>query len=157
MYSQSTYHSQLLLEINKSVVMTKPARRNHRAQILGLQRHQVWAVLLLSVIGLMLDIKLGSQTLITKSMAAGAFLFYFSQQIFTSFAYRTTGAKVAKEVVFNMYAGLAVKWLITIGGFALIFGFLRPISSLSVLLSYFAMQILHVVVMWRANLDRLSN
>ncbi|MGK8251493.1 ATP synthase subunit I [Moraxella lacunata] len=85
----------------------------------------------------------------TKSMALGGLLGYIAQCAFTLIAYRTTGARAGRVIMLNMYLGQMIKWFITLMGFALIFMLAKPIGAFLVILAYFALQVVHILVMWR--------
>ncbi|MDO5050349.1 ATP synthase subunit I [Moraxella equi] len=127
--------------------MSKPAQRHQQARVYRLQFRQAWAVLILIGIGFILE-TLGVAHA-TKSMASGGLLGYIAQSAFTLIAYRTTGARAGRVIMLNMYLGQMIKWFITLMGFALIFMLAKPIGAFLVILSYFALQVVHVMVMWR--------
>lgn len=127
--------------------MNNPAQRHQQARVYCLQFRQAWAVLILISTGFVLE-ALGVACA-TKSMALGGLLGYIAQCAFTLIAYRTTGARVGRVIMLNMYLGQMIKWFITLMGFALIFIFAKPIGAFLVILGYFVLQVVHIMVMWR--------
>lgn len=132
--------------------MTKPATRNDQAKIYHQQKRQSWALLGIVIIGVVIDIAIQDvQFLIAKGMAMGGVVAYIAQCAFTYTAYRTTGARHAKQIMLNMYLGQAIKWLLTIIGLALVFVLMPTVNAIAVLLGYFLMLLIHTVSMFYLN------
>lgn len=127
----------------------RPSQRSHKLQIFARQKRQIWLVFALIVVAWLCDMWLGHAQILVKSVAAGAFLSYFAQSVFTWLAYRTTGAKARQMIMLNMYLGQIIKWSLTLLGFALIFLTIKPVYALAVFGSYFVVQLSSVLSMWR--------
>lgn len=127
----------------------RPSQRNHKLQIFARQKRQIWLVFALILLAWGLDMWFGRAQILVKSVAAGAVLSYIAQSAFMWVAYRTTGARARQMIMLNMYLGQAVKWTLTAVGFVLIFIAIKPIYALAVFVSYFIVQMLAVLSLWR--------
>lgn len=129
--------------------MSSPAKRNQKQQIYAMQRCQMIPVIILGIMAAVYEWLAGGAFIITKSLLAGAILYFFAQSVFTVMAFRTTGAKAGKQIMLNMYLGQMLKWLMTLVGFALIFIYLKPVIAPWVIIGYIIMLLCHGVSMRR--------
>ncbi|MFC0820313.1 ATP synthase subunit I [Moraxella marmotae] len=121
--------------------MSSPAKKSQQATIYRNQNRQIWTVLALAVLGFGLSYALSDTNwLIAKGILAGSLLAFLGQVAFTYIAYHTVGVRYAKQIMLNTYLGLAIKWLISIAGFAFIFINLTPIHTFAVIAGYVLMQ-----------------
>ncbi len=130
--------------------MTIPAHRSKKAAAISAQYRQLWPLIALVVLAVIISlITADAQWLIAKGAAAGAVLSFVAQSAFTVVAYHTVGARYAKQIMLNTYLGMAIKWLISIVGFALIFLVFTPIHAPSVIAGFIFMQISQVIGLMR--------
>lgn len=107
--------------------MTISSYHTKKAAAIKAQYRQLWPLAVLVALAAIISlITADEQWLIAKGAAAGALLSFVAQSAFTVVAYHTVGARYAKQIMLNTYLGMAIKWLISIAGFALIFLVLTP-------------------------------
>ncbi len=130
--------------------MTQPAKRNQNGQIKLYLQRQTWALLIVIVVAWLLDsIWLHSGLVIAKSTAIGASLSFMTQVIFAVFTFSYTGFKARKRIVSQFFRGQALKWLVTVVGFAFIFILIKPLSAPALFLGFILMKASHILMLGR--------
>ncbi|HEY6130401.1 MAG TPA: ATP synthase subunit I, partial [Halioglobus sp.] len=62
--------------------------------------------------------------------------------------FRWRGARSARAIARSAYAGEVGKFLLSIGGFALVFAVIRPIDGPAVFVGYLAMLAIQIIGSW---------
>lgn len=82
------------------------------------------------------------------STASGGLVAIIPQAWFAGRAFRIQGARAARTIARNSYAGETGKFLLSAVGFAVVFATLRPIDGLSVFAGYLAMLAVQITGSW---------
>lgn len=124
-----------------------PKKYTRQAQLMLVgQKYQLWVLFGVIVCGVLIEWGMQGRLEMIKSLASGMVLAFIAQSIFTRLAYRAVGARARRLVVMNLYLGQMLKWLITLLGFALIFGLIKPGYAALTLMGYIIMQLTHIVM-----------
>ena len=140
--------------------MTQPAPRFaiHAQQLMGVIKRQTWLLFIIIFFSMGYEFLLGQHHfVISRNILAGGLLAWVSHYIFAKFSLRSYGAKFRRQVVNNFYAAQALKWVITMAGFALIFILLTPLKPLWVFIGYFLIQLGQIVLLYIYNKNQLNN
>ncbi len=130
--------------------MTKPANRTQKHKITQYLKRQSWALLILITVGWLIDSRwLHSDLVIVKSAAIGGFLGFATQMVFAWFMFSYTGYQARNRIVSQFFRGQALKWLLTVFGFALIFTTVEPLSAPALFIGFIIMKVSHVLMLGR--------
>ena len=130
--------------------MTQPAKRSQKDQIRVYLKRQTWALLLVIVVAWLVDsIGFNSELVVAKSAAIGSLLSFTTQIVFALFMFSYTGYQARNRIVSQFFRGQALKWLLTVFGFAFIFTAIKPLAPLAVFIGFIAMKISHVLMLGR--------
>lgn len=130
--------------------MTKPAKRSQKDQIRVYLKRQTWALLLVIIAAWLIDsIWFGSNLVVAKSAAIGGTLSFVTQMVFATFMFSHSGYRARNRIVSQFFRGQALKWLLTVFGFALIFITIKPLSVLALFAGFIIMKISHVLMLGR--------
>ena len=130
--------------------MTKPAKRNQKDKIGVYLRRQTWVLFIVIVAAWLVDISwFNSELIIAKSAALGGILSFITQMVFAIFMFSHTGYHARNRIVSQFFRGQALKWLLTVFGFALIFITIRPLSAPALFVGFIVMKISHVLMLSR--------
>ncbi len=130
--------------------MTQPAKRSQKDQIRVYFKRQTWALLLVIVSAWLIDSSwLHSDLVIAKSAAIGGFLGFATQMVFAWFMFSYTGYQARNRIVSQFFRGQALKWLLTVFGFALIFTTVEPLSAPALFIGFITMKVSHVLMLGR--------
>lgn len=130
--------------------MTQPAKRSQKDQIRRYLKRQTWALLSVIIIAWLIDmIWFNSELVVAKSAAIGGLLSYVTQMVFALFMFSHSGYHARNRIVSQFFRGQALKWLLTVFGFALIFITIKPLSALALFLGYIVMKISHFLMLSR--------
>ncbi len=140
--------------------MTQPAPRFsiHAQQLMGVIKRQTWLLFIIILLSMGYEFLLGQHHfVISKNILAGGLLAWVSHYIFAKFSLRSHGAKFRRQVVNNFYFAQALKWVVTMAGFALIFILLIPLKPLWVFIGYFLIQLGQMALLYIYNKNQLNN
>lgn len=130
--------------------MTKPAKRSQKDQIRVYLKRQTWALLLVIIAAWLIDsIWFGSNLVVAKSAAIGGALSFMTQMVFATFMFSHSGYRARNRIVSQFFRGQALKWLLTVFGFALIFITIKPLSVLALFAGFIIMKMSHVLMLGR--------
>ena len=130
--------------------MTHPAKRSQKDQIRVYFKRQTWALLLVIVSAWLIDSSwLHSDLVIAKSAAIGGLLGFATQMVFAWFMFSYTGYRARNRIVSQFFRGQALKWLLTVFGFALIFTTVEPLSAPALFIGFIIMKVSHVLMLGR--------
>lgn len=130
--------------------MTQPAKRSQKDQIRVYLKRQTWALLLVIMVAWLVDsIGFNSELVVAKSAAIGSLLSFTTQIVFALFMFSYTGYQARNRIVSQFFRGQALKWLLTVFGFAFIFIAIKPLAPLAVFIGFIAMKISHVLMLGR--------
>ena len=130
--------------------MTQPAKRSQKGQIRVYLKRQTWALLLVIVAAWLIDVsRFNGQLIIAKSAAIGGLLSFVTQMVFAIFMFSHSGYGARNRIVSQFFRGQALKWLLTVFGFAIIFITIKPLSAPALLLGFIVMKISHVLMLGR--------
>lgn len=130
--------------------MSQPAKRSQKDQIRVYIKRQTWALLLVIIAAWLIDIRgFSSQLIIAKSAAIGGLLSFTTQMIFALFMFSYTGFHARQRIVSQFFRGQALKWLLTLFGFALIFIFIKPLSAPALFIGFIVLKISHIFMLGR--------
>ncbi len=130
--------------------MTQPAKRSQKDQIRVYLKRQTWALLLVIMVAWLVDsIGFNSELVVAKSAAIGGLLSFTTQIVFALFMFSYTGYQARNRIVSQFFRGQALKWLLTVFGFAFIFIAIKPLAPLAVFIGFIAMKISHVLMLGR--------
>ena len=130
--------------------MTQPAKRSQKDQIRVYLKRQTWALLLVIMVAWLVDsIGFNSELVVAKSAAIGSLLSFTTQIVFALFMFSYTGYQARNRIVSQFFRGQALKWLLTVFGFAFIFIAIKPLAPFAVFIGFIAMKISHVLMLGR--------
>lgn len=130
--------------------MTQPAKRSQKDQIRVYLKRQSWALLIVIIGAWVIDnIGFGGELVIAKSAAIGGLLSFVTQMVFAIFMFSHSGYRARNRIVSQFFRGQALKWLLTVFGFALIFIAVKPLSPLALFSGFILMKISHVLMLGR--------
>lgn len=130
--------------------MTQPAKRSQKDQIRVYLKRQTWALLLVIMVAWLVDsIGFNSELVVAKSAAIGGLLSFTTQIVFALFMFSYTGYQARNRIVSQFFRGQALKWLLTVFGFAFIFIAIKSLAPLAVFIGFIAMKISHVLMLGR--------
>ncbi len=130
--------------------MTQPAKRSQKDQIRVYLKRQTWALLLVIIGAWLIDsIWFNSALTVAKSAAIGGVLSFVTQMIFALFMFSHSGYRARNRIVSQFFRGQALKWLLTVFGFALIFITIKPLSALALFTGFIVMKMSHVLMLGR--------
>ena len=130
--------------------MTQPAKRSQKQQIRVYLKRQTWALLLVIVAAWLIDNSwFNGELVVAKSAAIGGLLSFVTQMVFAVFMFSHSGYQARNRIVSQFFRGQALKWLITVFGFAFIFITIKPLSAPALLLGFIVMKISHVLMLGR--------
>ncbi|WP_218689808.1 ATP synthase subunit I [Psychrobacter sp. BF1] len=130
--------------------MTQPAKRSQKQQIRVYLKRQTWALLLVIVAAWLIDNSwFNGELVVAKSAAIGGLLSFVTQMVFAVFMFSHSGYQARNRIVSQFFRGQALKWLLTVFGFAFIFITIKPISAPALLLGFIVMKISHVLMLGR--------
>ena len=130
--------------------MTQPAKRSQKDQIRVYLKRQTWALLLVIIVAWLVDsIGFNNELVVAKSAAIGGLLSFTTQIVFALFMFSYTGYQARNRIVSQFFRGQALKWLLTVFGFAFIFIVIKPLAPLAVFIGFIAMKISHVLMLGR--------
>lgn len=128
--------------------MTKPAKRNQKHQIAIYFKRQTWVLLIVIIAAWMIDNSwFDSELVVAKSAALGGVLSFITQMVFAFFMFSHTGYRARNRIVSQFFRGQALKWLLTVFGFALIFITIQPLSAPALFVGFIVMKISHVLML----------
>ncbi len=128
--------------------MTQPAKRSQKDQIRVYLKRQTWALLLVIVSAWLIDTSwLHSDLVIAKSATLGGLLSFITQMVFALFMFSHTGYQARNRIVSQFFRGQALKWLLTVFGFAFIFITIKPLSALALFIGFIVMKMSHVLML----------
>lgn len=134
--------------------MSQPARpfSAHAQNLYKVIQRQSWLLLGMIIVAAIFDYSLHhTDFIVSKNTLAGGLLAWVSHWLFAKISLRHSGYRQRRQVVNSFYLAQAVKWLITMAGFAIIFMFLQPLKPLWVLIGYFTMQLGQIYLLYRYN------
>jgi ATP synthase protein I len=82
------------------------------------------------------------------SMFSGGLIAIVPQAYFAVLAFRWRGARSARAIARSSYAGELGKFFLSVAGFALVFGVLRPVDGPAVFVGYLAMLTTYILGSW---------
>lgn len=82
------------------------------------------------------------------SMFSGGMIAILSQAYFAALVFRWRGARSARAIARSSYVGETGKFLLSAGGFALVFALVRPLYGPAVFGGYLAMLGIQIVGSW---------
>lgn len=130
--------------------MTQPAKRSQKQQIRVYLKRQTWALLLVIVAAWLIDNSwFNGELVVAKSAAIGGLLSFVTQMVFAVFMFSHSGYQARNLIVSQFFRGQALKWLLTVFGFAFIFITIKPLSAPALLLGFIVMKISHVLMLGR--------
>lgn len=130
--------------------MTQPAKRSQKQQIRVYLKRQTWALLLVIVAAWLIDNSwFNGELVVAKSAAIGGLLSFVTQMVFAIFMFSHSGYQARNRIVSQFFRGQALKWLLTVFGFAFIFITIKPLSAPALLLGFIVMKISHVLMLGR--------
>lgn len=130
--------------------MTQPAKRSQKDQVRVYLKRQTWALLLVIISAWLIDSSwLHSDLVITKSAALGGLLSFITQMVFALFMFSHTGYQARNRIVSQFFRGQALKWLLTVFGFAIIFIMIKPLAPLALFAGFMVMKFSHVLMLGR--------
>lgn len=130
--------------------MTQPAKRSQKQQIRVYLKRQTWALLLVIVAAWLIDNSwFNGELVVAKSAAIGGLLSFVTQMVFAVFMFSHSGYQARNRIVSQFFRGQALKWLLTVFGFAFIFIIIKPLSAPALLLGFIVMKISHVLMLGR--------
>ncbi|MFZ2554681.1 ATP synthase subunit I [Psychrobacter urativorans] len=130
--------------------MTQPAKRSQKQQIRVYLKRQTWALLLVIVAAWLIDNSwFNGELVVAKSAAIGGLLSFVTQMVFAVFMFSHSGYQARNRIVSQFFRGQALKWLLTVFGFAFIFITIKPLSAPALLLGFIVMKISHVLMLGR--------
>lgn len=130
--------------------MTQPAKRSQKDQIRVYLKRQTWALLIVIVVAASIDkIWFNGELIVAKSAAIGAALSFVTQMVFAVFMFSHSGYRARNRIVSQFFRGQALKWLLTVFGFALIFITIKPLSPLALFIGFIVMKMSHVLMLGR--------
>lgn len=128
--------------------MTQPAKRSQKDQIKVYLKRQTWALLLVIIGAWLIDrIWFDGELVVAKSAAIGGALSFVTQMVFATFMFSHSGYRARNRIVSQFFRGQALKWLLTVFGFALIFIAIKPLSVLALFAGFILMKISHVLML----------
>ncbi len=129
--------------------MSQPALRNRKQHIAKALKAESWVLFVAIIIMIVIDMiwlsRTNTEFVIARSFSLGAILSYISHVVFAWFLFRHTSVKAKRHIVRQFYLGEAVKWVISLIGFLLIFITIKPLSAFALLIGFIVMQISHIV------------
>lgn len=130
--------------------MTQPAKRSQKDQIRVYLKRQTWALLIVIILAWVIDKSwFGGELVVAKSATIGGLLSFVTQMVFAIFMFSHTGYRARNRIVSQFFRGQALKWLLTVFGFALIFIAVKPLSALALFIGFIAMKMSHVLMLGR--------
>lgn len=130
--------------------MTQPAKRSQKDQIRVYLKRQTWALLIVIILAWLIDKSwFGGELVVAKSAAIGGLLSFVTQMVFAIFMFSHTGYRARNRIVSQFFRGQALKWLLTVFGFALIFIVIKPLSPLALFIGFIVMKMSHVLMLGR--------
>lgn len=130
--------------------MTQPAKRSQKDQITVYLKRQTWALLIVIIVASIIDkIWFNGELVVAKSAAIGGVLSFVTQMVFAIFMFSHTGYRARNRIVSQFFRGQALKWLLTVFGFAFIFITIKPLSAPALFLGFIVMKISHVLMLGR--------
>lgn len=130
--------------------MTKPAKRNQKDKIGIYLKRQTWVLLIVIIAAWLIDSSwFGSGLIVAKSAALGGVLSFITQMVFALFMFSHTGYHARNRIVSQFFRGQALKWLLTVFGFAFIFITIRPLSAPALFIGFIVMKISHILMLSR--------
>lgn len=130
--------------------MTQPAKRSQKNQIRVYLKRQTWALLIVIIVAWLIDsMWFDGELVIAKSAAIGGLLSFMTQMVFAWFMFSHTGYRARNRIVSQFFRGQALKWLLTVFGFALIFIAVKPLAPLALFVGFIVMKISHVLMLGR--------
>lgn len=130
--------------------MTQPAKRSQKDQIKVYFKRQTWALLIVIIVASTIDkIWFNGELIVAKSAAIGGVLSFVTQMVFAMFMFSHTGYRARNRIVSQFFRGQALKWLLTVFGFALIFITIKPLSAPALLVGFIVMKMSHVMMLGR--------
>ena len=130
--------------------MTQPAKRSQKDQIRVYLKRQTWALLIVIILAWVIDKSwFGGELVVAKSAAIGGLLSFVTQMVFAIFMFSHTGYRARNRIVSQFFRGQALKWLLTVFGFALIFIAIKPLSPLALFIGFIVMKMSHVLMLGR--------
>ncbi len=130
--------------------MTQPAKRSQKDQIRVYLKRQTWALLIVIILAWVIDKSwFGGELVVAKSAAIGGLLSFVTQMVFAIFMFSHTGYRARNRIVSQFFRGQALKWLLTVFGFALIFIVIKPLSPLALFIGFIVMKMSHVLMLGR--------
>ncbi|MES1965807.1 ATP synthase subunit I [Psychrobacter sp. AH5] len=130
--------------------MTQPAKRSQKDQIRVYLKRQTWALLIVIIGAWLIDsIGFNGELTVAKSAAIGGLLSFVTQMVFAMFMFSHSGYRARNRIVSQFFRGQALKWALTVFGFALIFITIKPLSPLALFAGFIVMKISHVLMLGR--------
>ncbi len=130
--------------------MTRPAKRSQKDQITVYLKRQTWVLFVMIIAAWLIDSSwFNGELVVAKSTAIGGALSFATQMVFAIFMFSHTGYRARNHIVRQFFRGQALKWLLTVFGFALIFIFIRPLSAPALFAGFIVMKISHVLMLGR--------
>ena len=130
--------------------MTKPAKRSQKHQIKVYLKRQTWVLFVMIIAAWLIDnYWFDGELVVAKSTAIGGLLSFVTQMVFAIFMFSHTGYRARNRIVSQFFRGQALKWLLTVFGFALIFIFIRPLSAPALFVGFIVMKMSHVLMLGR--------
>jgi ATP synthase protein I len=117
------------------------------AEILRPPVHRITLVQIVVLVVLSL-ILLASDEVRAYSVLGGGLIAILPQAYFAARAFRWRGAKSARAMARSGYAGLVGKFLLSVTGFAVLFGIVRPIDAPAVFTAFVLMLALQITGSW---------
>lgn len=134
---------------------SRPARRFSAQAIFRVIKRQSWILFVLTLGMIALDYAWQNASfMFSKNFISGGVLAWLGHSMFAGIALRTSGYHRRRQVVNNFYLAQAVKWLMTLVGFAVIFIYLKPLNALWVFIGYFSIQLSQVFLLYYYDLHQ---
>ncbi len=132
------------------MLMSQPAKRSQKDQIRVYLKRQTWALLIVIVAAWLIDSSwFSGELIVAKSAAIGGVLSFVTQMVFAIFMFSHSGYRARNRIVSQFFRGQALKWLLTVFGFAFIFITIKPLSAPALLLGFIVMKISHILMLGR--------
>lgn len=130
--------------------MSQPAKRSQKDQIRVYLKRQTWALLIVIIAAWLIDSQwFANELIVAKSAAIGGLLSFITQMVFALFMFSHTGYKARNRIVSQFFRGQALKWLLTVFGFALIFVFIKPLSAPALFMGFIVLKMSHIFMLGR--------
>lgn len=130
--------------------MTQPAKRSQKDQIRVYLKRQTWALLIVIIAAWLIDnIWFDGKLIVAKSAAIGGVLSFVTQMVFALFMFSHSGYRARNRIVSQFFRGQALKWLLTVFGFAAIFITIKPLAVPALFIGFIVMKMSHVLMLGR--------